>query len=258
MVCLYGFVPPASPAPPPELRGLEGGTLEELQLNGFRAIFSRLDDAEYSPARIEERMKDLSWVAARGLDHERVVAWFVDHGQILPVPLFTLYTGPEALRAAADSHAGTVVAQLDRFAGRQEWDLKITFQADRLEAALGTISEEVARLDAEIAAAPPGRRYLLEKKRSAVAKVETSSAARRLAVAVLTDLEPLAIETRAIPLPRTPDMPVVVYSALLFDASAAERAAAIIRDHEGRLGGLGFRIAWSGPWAPYRFVEGSP
>ena len=86
---LYGFVPPATPAPT-DLTGIAGSPIELLSSGDVKAVVGRVPAQDYAPDRIEDRLQDLKWVAEQGVAHERVVAWFVDHAQILPAPLFTM------------------------------------------------------------------------------------------------------------------------------------------------------------------------
>src|SRR5207244_1446830 len=107
----------------------------------------------------------------------------------------------------------------------------------------------------EIAAADPGRRYLLERKRDKLLDSETGRAARRLGEEVFDALAPLAREARRVATPQDrDDLPVVLHAALLVEeareAALQEKAAA----EAGRLGPQGMTLSLSGPWAPYRFV----
>lgn len=200
-------------------------------------------------------MHDLSWVGDQGALHERVVTWFVDHGGILPARLLTLYSGEASLERAVAERRAPIRAELDRLRGLREWDLKVSYRAEKLRRELATVSDAVNRLDAEISAADAGRRYLLERKRDKLLDGETGRAARRLGEEVLDALAPLTRELRRIPSPGDrDDLPVVLHAALLLDepseASLQERAAA-----EGRrLERYGIAVALSGPWAPYRFI----
>ena len=97
---LYGFVPTDAPKPD-QLSGIANAPVQLLANGGIAAVISHVPADDYAPERIEQRLQDLKWVAEQGVAHERVVAWFVDHAQILPAPLFTMYSSADALRAAA-------------------------------------------------------------------------------------------------------------------------------------------------------------
>lgn len=255
VVYLYGFVPADAPAPPATLVGLEDRPVSTSVLDDCRAVISHLPAATYEPALLDARLRDLTWVAQRGLSHERVVAWFVDHAHIIPAPLFTLYSGMDALRAAAAARMDEVTAQLHRFRGLREWDFKAAYDAAVLTVHAAELSDEVRAFDGQIAAAPPGRRYLLEKKRAGVVSAVLEEMARRQADTVFEALAAGARDVRTLPLPRTDQaLPVVLHAALLLPESGESGAAALVRQRAEELRSLGISIDWSGPWAPYRFL----
>lgn len=255
LVYVYGFIPADSSVRPDGLAGQCGRPVEILDAGPVRAVIGRVPVDLFAAAPLDARLRDLGWVAERGLEHERVVAWFVDHGDIVPVPLFTIYTGTEALRTAVGPRAGEIVAQLRRFRGLREWDLKVGYDADLLTRHVGELSEEIRAFDGELAAAPPGRRYLLEKKRATVAAGVLSEVARREAMALLDALAGKARDVRSLPLPRADhDLPVVLHAALLLDDAGEPVANRTVADRRAELGRVGISVDWSGPWAPYRFL----
>jgi hypothetical protein len=252
---VYGFVPAGTRAPE-RLDGLDDAAVALVAVApDIAAAVSRVSADRWAPERIEARLEDLRWVADQGVAHERVVAWFVDHGDIVPVPLFTFYSGSQALADDVAQRAGEIHYRLERFRGRREWDLKVAYRAERALAHAAELSEAVRALDAELAEAAPGRRYLLERKRAELARAEIAGAARRRAATVLDELRPLADEVVQLPLPTNdPALPVVLNAALL--VPKANEPALIAAAESGRtaLDALGLELVFSGPWAPYRFV----
>jgi hypothetical protein len=240
VIYLYGFVPAGSPAPPETVRGLEHGAVELLEAGAFLAAVGRLPAGEYTEETVQARLREVPWVADRAVAHERVVAWFVDHSEIVPARLLTLYSSESALREAAASDGRRVASLLERFRGQREWDLKVSYRPAELTRHLGEISTEVADLDRQIAAATPGKRFLLARKREDVVRTELSRAARDAAAALLDALRPHALETIQLPAPGgEAELPVALNAA-------GERTPS--------LEAQGFVVVLSGPWAPYRFM----
>src|SRR5690606_2505134 len=88
IVYLYGFVPAdTDTGGVPD--GIDGRPVEPVPAGGAVALVTKLAADTYAAGVLESRLEDLDWVAARGLAHERVVAWCVDHADIVPAPLFT-------------------------------------------------------------------------------------------------------------------------------------------------------------------------
>lgn len=251
----YGFVPEGAPRPPEELRGIAGRPVETLGLGFCDAVVSRVPADEYAAETVEARLEDLAWVGEQGMGHERVVTWFVDEAWILPVRLLTLYSSPRALREETEGRAPAMRRTLERMEGRYEWDLKVSYEADRLTENLGEVSQEIAELEEEIAATSPGRGYLLGRVKSEKVRTEASAAARRLADDLLDGLRDGAEEVRRLELPgRGSDLPVVLSAALLVAADREEEMRARVDRRAGELEGLGIHVGFTGPWAPYRFV----
>jgi hypothetical protein len=255
-IYLYGFVPPDTVLPTNGLSGTADATVELLSYGAFSAALARVPADEYDPAVIEERFQDLPWVATQGVAHERVVAWFVDHAQIVPVPLFTLYSSEEALRAEVAKRSDAIVSRLARLAGLREWDMKIAYRPAEVEAHAAQLSPDIAALDKEIALAAPGRRFLLDRKRADMLKSEVTRAASRAANDLIDLVRPLVRDVKLAPLAAVAgELPVITNAALLVPADAEQPVRDMVRAKADELRALGIEVIYSGPWAPYRFVD---
>jgi hypothetical protein len=256
VIYLYGFVPSEAAVPPDDLRGVGGAPITLLDMGAARAAVSHLSDPEFRAEHVEERLGDLAWVGEQGLAHERVVAWFVDHADILPARLFSMHSSERALRDRVTGAVAGLADRLRAFAGRREWDLKVAYDAAELEKHGPEISAELRAVADEIATAPPGRKYLLERKRADLAKVEVRRSARRLADELLAALAAHALDTRVLPLSQEAAPGTVVLTAALLverDADGALRREAAKRIEA--LAAIGVLVTFSGPWAPYRFMD---
>ena len=252
---LYGFVPADTELPERGLLGVGEVPVDLVAFDGFAAAVARPDPGVYSAEALEPRTGDLEWMAEQGLRHEQVVAWFVDHATIIPSRLLTLFSSEDALRRAVGP-GEAIRADLDRLGGTREWDLKVAWDPVRIAAQLGEISEEIGALDRQIAEATPGKRFLLERKRKDAARTEGRIVARRLAEELLDDLRGPAREVEMLPPPKD-DTPVVLNAALLLPAGEEEAVLARAAEARARLAEVGLTVAFTGPWAPYRFMESS-
>ena len=242
---------PSGSAPP----GLDDVPVETVPIGAISAVVSRLPADVYSGSAFDEALGDLAWVAERGVGHERVVAWFVDHAEIVPAPLFTLFSSVSALDADVRVRAEEIGAVIARFTGLREWDVKIGYDAATLEAHAGEVSEAVHAIDAEMEDAAPGRRFLLERKRADIVKREVGVAARRLAHEAYAELSAAAQDAVLLPLPQgTGDLPVVLNAALLVGRTDERALIARLEERAATLRPLGVELRFSGPWAAYRFM----
>lgn len=254
LVYLYGFVPPDVALPDGGLLGVGDAEVRLAPGDGFAAVIAHPPEDQFDDATLQSRSADLEWVAEQGLRHEQVVAWFVDHATILPSRLLTLFSSTAALDARAAADADRIRHALDRFAGLREWNLKVAYDPAELEQHLGEVSETIGLLDREIETATPGKGFLLRKKRADVARVENRATANRLASTLLADLEPFADKVERLP-PPPDDAPVVLNAALLLQREREDEARDLLRRETDRLTPLGITVQYTGPWAPYRFME---
>jgi hypothetical protein len=257
VIYLYGFTESGTALPERGLLGVGDAEVELIELGepeGVAAAIGRIGSPEFGGDALEARTADVEWMAEQGLRHEQVVAWFVDHAGILPSRLLTLFSSEDALRASASREAEGIRDRLDRFAALDEWDLKVSYDATGLIEHIGEVSEEVAELDRALAAATPGKRFLLQKKRRDLARTESRTAARRLARELLDTLRPLAEEVRAVD-PPSDDVPVVLNAALLVHRQRRSELTAASEEAATRLERLGLHPSLTGPWAPYRFMD---
>lgn len=253
-VYLYGFVP-AEATPPSNLAGVGGSTITFIDAQGVKAATSSVPAAEYNPAAIEQRLQDLGWVGEQGVAHERIVAWFADNCEILPAPLFTIFSTRAALQTIIEQRGAEIAAELKRLHNKREWDLKVSFDERAVEAHAGALSPRIAELEREAAQATPGKRYLIEKKRKDLLKAETRRAAHAIAQEVLDAARRTADDARTLPMPKTVDeLPVIMHAALLVDRGSERALVEALERERARLTAVGMDLNFSGPWAPYRFT----
>lgn len=253
-IYLYGFVP-ADASAPSGVKGVADREVALLDVGPVKAVTSMVPAAVYDPARIDERLQDLGWVAEQGVAHESVVAWFVDNTQILPAALFTMYSSANALNDAVAARTALLSSELERLRNKREWDLKISFNEKEVAQHAGALSPRIAEVEQEIAAASPGKRYLLEKRRGDLLKNESRSAANMLAEEAIGAARAHSVEVRVLPLPRSAEeLPVIMHAAVLVERENEPELIQALSEQQRRLEGFGVTLRFSGPWAPYRFT----
>jgi hypothetical protein len=258
LVYLYGWVPAAGiTAADLRVRGIADRPVELMPCDPAVAVVSHVPADDYSPERIEARLTDLHWLGDQGLAHERVVAALVDRTAVLPMRLFTLFSSPAAVLEECTQRADWVRDTLARLDGLREWDLKVSYESEKMLATIGESSEEVAAIDAELAQAAPGRAYLLQKRRDDVARTAVRKAVAALGDEVLAALAPVARETKRVAPPSNAEpgeLPVILAAALLVPRENEAQLREKLALESERLAPRGVSLACSGPWAAYRFV----
>jgi hypothetical protein len=256
LLYLYGVVPEGSPEPS-GLDGLENAPVRLVRTGSLAGIVSDVPAGEYSEAALDRATSDLAWVGERGVAHDRVVLWFADRTTVVPLAPFSIHADEARVRERLESDATRFESAIQRLAGAREWGVRAR-SGDDLPAAVARRSERIVGLDREIAAASPGRRYLLAKRRDGEVADEVRGFASRLAERTCSELEPLARQARRLSI--TADRAIDAPDSLLLDLvflvdddryePFRERLSAWVVENAD-----GLRWEFTGPWPPYHFAE---
>jgi hypothetical protein len=232
-----------------DLRGIEGSRVEAIVEGGLLGVTSVVPAADYEEQPLNERLQDLEWLAPRAASHQEVNGRLLDlTDAVIPLAFGAIYRGTDGVRDLLRTRADDLADRLRAVEGRAEWIVSIEREDQSVPP-----GDAVRALDAEIAAAPPGRAFLLGKRRDEVVREE-----RRIRDVAIAEEAWAAIEVIA----------ERVYREQLIDdpsAAAVARFSVLaprtreveLRDVVRRLGATGtlqgYRVRLSGPWPAYRF-----
>jgi hypothetical protein len=205
----------------------------------------------YAADVVNRRLSDLGWVGERAMEHERVVEHFTRHGTVVPMKLFTLFTGDE--KAVADVRGRRGLARLvSSLAGREEWGVRVAVDPGRLRR---RIREQAARPTPGLSA---GTGFLVQRQREQRAVKGSLDDARQRAEEVFSALAALAADARRRDPAGVEGASLLLDGAFLVErARAAEftdAARALARRHATE----GVTVVLTGPWPPYNFLASSP
>jgi hypothetical protein len=258
LVYLYGVAPAAADDPPAELTGVESGPVRLVRLDRLAAIVSDVPAATYSDEVLDARLEDLAWIGERGLAHERVLDWYADRGAVIPSSLLSLHLDDDRLRGRLAEDEPRLADQLEALRGKREWGVKIWRHDATLDERIGEISPSLKAVDAELESAPPGRKFLLGKKREALKAEEVKHLSARVVHAAFDALRELADRSVHIPLPSPPpgnERALALHAAFLVSeegyAGFQRRLGELVREFQP----FGFEFEFTGPWPPYHFAQ---
>jgi hypothetical protein len=255
---VYGVTPATVEiAQAPE--GLDDAAVERYVDGAFAVLYSRLDSDRYAPTAIERGTEDVEWLAPRAVAHDRVLTWASDKGPVVPLPIFSLFSGEEAVKRMLHERRKDLGEALRRAASGREYALRVYRIDAELAPLAGEFSPMLAQLQEAAAAATPGQKYLLERKLESQRKNELHLIGSRLARDVMKVLLPHAIESMESRITtRTggpADAALVLDVAFLIEPQALpsfqRELTHIVEQHGSR----GFRFDFTGPWPPYHFVR---
>lgn len=243
---------PARAAPPVDgaaLRGIDGARVRALSEGMFAAAVSEVDAVEYDEPALNEHIRDLDWLAPRAAAHQQVNMELLDLSEaVLPLSFGTIYRDESRVRSMLRDDAAERKARLDAVAGRAEWVVTVTRDG---ASAVGA-DDDLASLDREISVSPPGRGYLLEKRRTRVASAATEKSDTEVARRAHDALREASERVYREPVAKGGEVVVLRLSLLAPRANAVplDRVIAALTEE---LGTRGYRVRANGPWPAYRF-----
>jgi len=261
-VCyVYGIVPSAidlASAPP----GVDDARVALEPCEDVAALMSAVDGEAYAPSSLERSTADVEWMSPRAVAHDRVLTWASDRGggAVVPLPMFSLFTGPAAVQQMLRERAPQLAEALQRVARGREYALRVYRVDAELMESMTAFSPHLAELASKAAAATPGQRYLLERKLEDEKRAEMRGVTMEIADAIVGALTVYTIDAVKSPIPRVTDAagrgPLVLNAAFLVAAdrlTAFQQAmTSLVEQHGAR----GFRFDFTGPWPPYHFAGG--
>jgi len=213
------------------------------------AATSDVDEAEYGEAALNEHVRDLDWLAARAAQHQAVNGHLLELlGTVLPLSFGAIYRDDERVRQMLSADAEERSAQLTSLAGHAEWVVTVSRDANA-----PADDADVRALDAQIAASPPGRAFLLDKQRGTTLARSIERRDSDAASTALSALERVAARTYQESVVAGGSDAVALRASILV---ARERESALtkaIGELERQLGARGYHVRASGPWPAYRF-----
>lgn len=231
------------------LRGIEGSPVETVVEGRLLGVTSVVPATDYEEAPLNERLQDLEWLAPRASAHQEVNGTLLDLASaVIPLSFGAIYRGTDGVRELLRTRAEDLADRLRAVEGRAEWIVSI-----EREGANAPTGDAVRALDAEIAAAPPGRAFLLGKRRDEVVREERRVRDIAIAEDAWATIEAIAERVYREPLIDDPTtLAVARFSVLALRAREVELGDVVRRF--GATGTLqGYRVRLSGPWPPYRF-----
>ena len=231
------------------LRGIEGGPAESVVEGDLLGITSVVSAAEYEEGPLNERLQDLDWLAPRAAAHQEVNGRLLDlTGAVIPLAFGAIYRGTDGVRELLRTRAADFADRLRAVDGRAEWIVSIEREGGD---AVG--GDAVRALDAEIAAAAPGRAFLLQKRRDEVLRDERRIRDAAVAEEAWAAIGRVAERIYREPLIDDPTATAIARFSVLADRNREGELGDVVRRLGAEGTSAGYRVRLSGPWPAYRF-----
>jgi hypothetical protein len=228
-------------------RGLPSATAPELLEVRPRlwAVVSEVPLSAYGRAQLEERLRDIDWVAAIAVAHEAVVERVaaVKGAAVVPMKLFTMFSSPARAQAELSAKGEEIAAVLKRIRGCREWGVRVT--------------RSVAPPSAKPRTAPAasGTAFLTARKQARDAAREGQRRAAEAAEVTFASLARLARDAHRREPPEGATTPPLVDAAFLVSDGRQARFKAAVRRAARLCRGADAALVLTGPWPAYNFVQ---
>ena len=236
---------------------LPGCPVQVAAHHGLAALVSEVPKAVFSGEAIKERLRDDAWVAARVLDHHRVLTT-VPGDALLPLQFCTLFTDRQALAGALERCRDDLLAALAAVGRAREWGVKLFVDYAALCRAVKATTPQLVRLARRAAAAAPGAAFFLKRKLDDMTWQAAVDAAGARAAAIHKGLIDAARAGGRQPVqPRTHHgrrQDMLLNAAYLVPEEAEDRFRAVIDDLAAQHRAAGLRFEVVGPLPPYSFA----
>jgi hypothetical protein len=206
----------------------------------------------YRAEAIEKGLKDLEWVSACAVAHERMVEHVSGLGTAVPMKLFTLFSTDARAVADVGRTRRTLRAVLSRIQGRQEWGVRVSVDEVTARASARTRAERAAE------GLSAGARFLTRKRQEHKEVRDIVELGRGEADAVFDELALYADQTRRrAPAAAEPGLRLLLDAAFLVAVPRTAAFREAVRRQAERLAPQGYRVVLTGPWPAYNFVAGT-
>ena len=169
-------------------------------------------------------------------------------GTVLPLSFGAIYRDDERVRQMLSKDADERTAKLASLAGHAEWVVTVSRDTNA-----PPDDADVRALDAQIAASPPGRAFLLDKQRGATLSRSIEKRDNDAASTALSALERVASRTYQESVVAGGSDAVALRASILVERKRESALTKAIGELEAELGALGYHVRASGPWPAYRF-----
>jgi hypothetical protein len=242
---LYGITWPGMPAEPP---------LAILECGSVVAVVRRVPLADYTTEALRERLRDLAALEELARDHNAVIQGIHLQRPILPVKFGSVYPDVTQLREVLSNRQGLLAEQLRSVECCDEWAFHIRVDRAHAEQRAAQEHPELQRLQAELAAATPGRAWFLQRKLADVLSRATDETLRARAQEIFSALASLAIDSQLSPPVAADDGTLpVLRGALLVQRVDLDDFLTLVEHVMSTHPEL--HCEYSGPWPPYSFVS---
>ena len=229
--------------------------LQLLECSGMAAVVRPVRLADFDLAVLQDRLRGAAELEAMVRSHNRVIEAIHARQAILPAKFGVVYAHAQDIVSALRSACDTLLPQLHRLEGCDEWALHLYADRAVVRERVAARNRAIGRLRDQWAAARPGRAYFLERQLRDELEAATRQAQVALAQEAFDRLSGAAVAGQVTPVKAAAEAAgevEILRAAFLVARDGLARFEAEMRAVADA--GEGLRCECSGPWPPYSFA----
>lgn len=248
-------------AQPPDLASVEQppGGLYLVREAGLCAVVSQVEAGQFEPSTLRRNLENLGWVTAETTKHERIVEAVMQDRGVIPFRFATLFHTDDSLRTRLRTHADEFKAILGQLEEKAEWGVKAYCDLEKLTDRLRAGDSSVSEINETIRLAPPGRAFLLGKKREELVKAALAVRVDRYVEEIMGALQAVSVQMRKnkiLPPGTTERCGVMILNAAFLVANHdASTFVDVTTAMNARGADPSILVECSGPWPAYNFCD---
>ena len=176
----------------------------------------------------------------------------------MPLAFGAVFRDTAGVTRMLRERAADIGPRFDLLRGKAEWIAVVRRDMVKAIAAVGSGSEALRALKAEIAAAPPGRGYLIAKQLDETQRQELRATDANAVAAAVESLEGAGTRLFREPLVEDAGGGMLARFSVLAGRDGGPALDAIGGAFGKSWGPRGYTLDLSGPWPPYRFSTVDP
>ncbi len=256
---VYGYVsaPEIAAVAPEGVKPIdEAHPIRFVTLRGVRAVISKVSADQFSAEILEARSKDTEWLKVQIRHHATVLDAFKSSGTVVPVRFGQVFDNEADVAVMMGNQYDEIVSTLERLKDKQEWSLRVTRDAEKLQSRIN--ASERAVQDSLEAISTGVAQFIKDEM------VKSGELMDDELIATITEnclrrthdaLMPCAVDGAQKALITAPGVDLVYNAAYLVEAGQVSDFKSEVDALATELETIGFTFDLSGPWPAYHFVE---
>jgi hypothetical protein len=245
--------------PPGPYENLASDGLETVLFDDFYVVIKFVPEKEFSTNNLKKNLSDFSWLEIKIAEHIRVVNKIMDHTPVIPLKFGTVYNSESDLNKFFRDYHSSLKENFLKIRGKEEWTVKIYCNRRILSAQIDDINKVATDLEKQIMASPPGKAYLLQRKKSELIKAEMDRICSEYSKSHFNNLKSYS-ELSSLNIILNEDI-ISKAGTMILNASflVKKDRVPVFRNASDSLQeenkGSGFLVETKGPFPPYSFVN---